>query len=584
MPDKVIVTNLSALKEKYGAAGLKKIQSAVKDLIAADKKRGITTSLVGLDDDAAMKQLKATRVDDASSTRENKKAIDDVYNALLPDYLMILGAIDVVPHQDLKNPLFTKDDPEGDNEEFADSDLPYACEAPYSQNIRDFTGPTRVVGRLPDLTGAKGSPKYLLALLKTATSWKSLSRADYEKYLGISADKWRESTTESLTNIFNNAKDLQNSPTKGFKWSAGLINRRVHFINCHGGDTLADFFGQSVTDDNDMPVSHRAVFVGKKGSIVEGTIVAAECCFGAQLYDPAAQDEGQMGMCNTYLAQKAYAFLGSSNTAYGPASGNDQADLVCQYFIQAALDGASTGRAALEARQRFVEKSSPLSPMNKKTLAQFNLFGDPSIVPVDKPTTKVIPGPKLMNLTTGVKALASVKIGASSKAMHEVAAVERAQRRETLRAKGPMLSKLQPKMSKSAEGPSQDVKSSMLKVMAQLNCEPVGAISYKVGATPHATPLASTAKVGSAMKGFKPKTAAKTETTAFHVMFGKRLAESPGAEATAKSKSAKKKAKGAARGQGEEENGYKSRVRNFVVLEAKEVDGKIVEVAAAHSK
>ena len=82
----------------------------------------------------------------------------------------------------------------------------------------------------------------MLRLLKTATKWKSLSRSEYENYLGISTHKWRESTSESLTNIFNNDKDLQNSPKKGFKWPAKLINRRVHFINCHGGDGLPDFF------------------------------------------------------------------------------------------------------------------------------------------------------------------------------------------------------------------------------------------------------------------------------------------------------------------------------------------------------
>src|SRR5829696_4835533 len=105
MTDKVIVTNLTALKQKYGADGLNKIQSAVKDLIAADKKRGLTTTLVALENSAAMAKLKAPAVNDSASARENKKAIDGVFKALAPDYLMILGSIDVVPHQDLKNPL-----------------------------------------------------------------------------------------------------------------------------------------------------------------------------------------------------------------------------------------------------------------------------------------------------------------------------------------------------------------------------------------------------------------------------------------------------------------------------------------------
>ena len=578
MADKVIVTNMTALKQKYGAAGLKKIQTAVKDLIAADKKRGLTTTLVALDDTTAMKKLTSPPVKDAASTRENKKAIDGVYKALAPDYLMILGAIDVIPHQDLKNPLFSSD-PDGDDEKFVPSDLPYACDPPYGQNIKDFTGPTRVVSRLPDLTGAHGSPTYLLGLLKTATTWKSLPRSDYEEYLGISADKWRESTSESLTNIFNNDKDLQNSPTKGFKWAAKLINRRVHFINCHGGDGLPDFFGQSSTDDDDMPISHKAAFVGEKGSIVEGTIAAAECCFGAQLYDPTGEDDGQMGMCNTYLDNKAYGFFGSSNTAYGPSSGNDQADLVCQYFIQRVLAGASTGRAALEARQRFVERASPLSPMNKKTLAQFNLFGDPSIVPVDKATSKLV-GPKLLSLTKGVKSLGGAKSAASAKDIQQAGAVERAHRRETLRAKGEILSDLQPSMSKSEAGPPKGVEASLRKLMVQLDCKPGGALSFKVESAP------TSSKKGAMAKGIKRALdAKKQETTAFHVMFGKQAVSPAATKSMAKTKGLKGMKKvTSSKSAADEETGHKSRLRNYVVLEAKEVDGKIIDVTEAHSK
>jgi hypothetical protein len=584
MADKVIVTNLTALKQKYGAAGLKTIQSAVRDLIAADKKRGLSTSLIALDDAAAMKKLKATPVKKATSPRENKKAIDGVYKALVPDYLMILGAIDVIPHQDLKNPLFS-DDPEGDNEEFADGDLPYACDAPYSHDIQDFTGPTRVVGRLPDLTGAEGSPKYLIGLLKTATNWKSSPRSEYQECLGISTETWRESTSESLTKIFGTDKDLQTSPKKGFKWKPNFINRRVHFINCHGNDALSEFFGESSTDGEDMPVSHQAAFIAQKGNVVEGTVVAAECCFGGQLYDPTAADEGQMGICNTYLDKKAYGFLGSTTTAYGPASGNDMADLICQYFIQRVLAGASQGRAALEARQRFIEKSSPLSPMNQKTLAQFNLYGDPSIVPIDVPTSKLAAGPKAFNLTTGVKSVGAQGKAVVAKAAQKAGAVERSQRRETLRAKGALLAQMQPSMSRSEAATPKNVESSLKKIMSQLNCKPLDSISYKVQSAP--APAAMMPKSAMAKGISKAVAAKKQSTTAYHVMFGVSATTGAGAKGVAKGAAKKGMAKGvapkaaAAKGDGQK---TKRPLRKFVVLEAKEVDGKIVSVTEAHSK
>jgi hypothetical protein len=151
MNDKVIVTNLSALKKKYGS-GFSVVKKAIDRLIAADKRQGINTRLVALDNSATMKKLKAPVVKKAVDPKQNKRAIDGVFKALAPEYVMILGSTDIIPHQDMKNPVF---DGVNDADEFAYGDLPYACEAAYSQNAADFIGPTRVVGRLPDITGAE---------------------------------------------------------------------------------------------------------------------------------------------------------------------------------------------------------------------------------------------------------------------------------------------------------------------------------------------------------------------------------------------------------------------------------------------
>jgi hypothetical protein len=48
---------------------------------------------------------------------------------------MILGAPDVIPHQDLINPAF---DGVNDADQFAWGDLPYASDKPYSQKPEDF--------------------------------------------------------------------------------------------------------------------------------------------------------------------------------------------------------------------------------------------------------------------------------------------------------------------------------------------------------------------------------------------------------------------------------------------------------------
>jgi hypothetical protein len=137
MDDKIIVSNRSALIAKYGKTGLARVEAAVAALIAADKARGIRSRLVYFDNVAAMKKAKGKAVTIASSRRQNKEAIDAVFDSTDPEYLMILGAPDVVPHQDLKNLQFKKDH---DDDRYAYGDLPYACDAGYSQDTTKFKG------------------------------------------------------------------------------------------------------------------------------------------------------------------------------------------------------------------------------------------------------------------------------------------------------------------------------------------------------------------------------------------------------------------------------------------------------------
>ena len=421
--DKVIVTNLTALKTKYDLAGSQKVQTAVQDLITSDQKRGLVTRLYLLDDATSMKQVAAPEVTKVADPKQNKDAVDAICRALAPDYLMILGAIDVIPHQDLKNPMYS---PSDDPDKLAFGDLPYACEARYSQRVQDFFGATRVVGRLPDITGAK-DPQYLIALLNFAAKYKNSDASSYRSYCGISAEIWKNSSILSVTSIFGNASDLKTVPPSKDKWPPAFLGRLAHFINCHGAPHDSRFFGQPASGAQDYPVALDAGYLNLK--VTEGTVVAAECCYGGQLFDPAL-NQGKMGIFNTYLGNKSYGVFGSTTIAYGPADGNDSADLICQYFLQSVLRGASLGRAALEARQEFVHRASMSEPDNVKTIAQFNLYADPSLTPIKPPHV-----------------IAALSKGISVQAAGDLR-VARAERRRDLFGRGIALAKSQPVIAK----------------------------------------------------------------------------------------------------------------------------------------
>lgn len=421
MDDKIIVSNKSALAAKYGAAGLATINKALKDLIAADAARGFRDRLVFLDDAAAMKTFGGAAVTNAGNPRQNKEAIDAIFRNANPEYLLIVGAPDVVPHQDMSSPAY---DPPDDPDRYAYGDLPYACDAPYSRDIARFKGPTRVVGRLPDLTGAK-EPSHLVALIRHAEEYQARDATEYAAYFGLSTHSWRESTKESLFNIFGNSGALLIAPTKGPKHPPAAIGKLAHFINCHGA--LADhrFYGEK---GNATPLSLTSDTIAKK--IKPGTVAAVECCYGAELYDSVTLDR-PLPVCQQYLAHGAHGYFGSSTIAYGPAAGNGAADLITQYFLLAVIGGASLGRAALVARQQYVEQVGELDPIDLKTLAQFILLGDPSIHPVKSANPTAVP--------LGIAA-------------DEAKRLDRLARRTKLRAEGAKLEATKPTASRKARG------------------------------------------------------------------------------------------------------------------------------------
>jgi hypothetical protein len=284
---------------------------------------------------------------------------------------MILGGPDIIPHQRFR--AFA-------DEEDVPTDLPYQSNEPYSTNPQKFLSPSRVVGRLPDITGST-DVNYLLGLIDYSVKSVSHKANDYGDYFALTVNWWKESTSQSLKNIFGNDSKLQRCPPEGTPFKKQEFKPRVHFYNCHGGEDEGAFFGQ-LRETSDTPACISSSEL--KGNITEGTVVASECCFGAQLFNPNDTESSQPGIANTYLAGGAYAFVGSTTSAYGPESGQGLADLVTQYFIKNIQRGASAGRAFLEAQQKFIEKSSPyFDRFELKTLCQFMLLADPSINPVN---------------------------------------------------------------------------------------------------------------------------------------------------------------------------------------------------------
>ncbi len=373
MVDKVLITNVTAQTRKYRADGYRKVRRAVRDLIAADAARGLDTVLVDISDPSAMKKYNATAISDHCSEVQNKEAVDRVYASIRPHYLVLLDGPDVVPHILLANPVGK------DGDENVPSDLPYASEVRFiernvaKRHIATYAAVTRVVGRIPGVTGTN-DPSALITQIKAAATFKSRGREDYLSHFALSSFVLRNSTSRSIDYVFRSELVSTSPPIRSPK--RRMLGALCHFINCDGGKDLPAFFGHRGTR---TVVSLTSDDVAR--SVRRHTIVAAECCYGARLFAASAA-HGKLPIANAYLNAGAIAFFGSTNIAYGSLDGNAGADLIVQYFLVDVLESTSVGRACLQARQKFVRTQMMENPVNLKTLAQFVLLGDPSLQPV----------------------------------------------------------------------------------------------------------------------------------------------------------------------------------------------------------
>jgi hypothetical protein len=306
--DKVIVTNVSALRTKYGN-DYPRVKAAIKTLIQADLARDLRTVIVAIDSATDMKRVKGHPVSGPSDQRGAKAGVDAIYGHYHPDYLLLLGAPDVVPHIHLANPMKGRD---GDDDPDVPSDVPYACDTPFSRRPQDFVGPTRVVGRLPDLMGTPDAA-YLVRLLTRAARYSPRKRSDYPGHFAITAKVWVRSTTESVENLFGHGAVVLTSPSSGPKWTKHQLTPRLHFINCHGDTLSPKFFGEF--PKGHFSDAHDAAHLASR--VTNGSVIAAECCYGAELYDPS-KAEGQAGICSMYLLRQHHDCL---RAVRGPGPG-----------------------------------------------------------------------------------------------------------------------------------------------------------------------------------------------------------------------------------------------------------------------
>lgn len=377
---KIVVVHKRALVQKYTTVGYNGIRGALRALVLDDQGRGIATKIVLIDNKVPLGGVSATI---PRWSGKFKAAVDSICKSKNnPDYVVLLGGPDVIPHIPLRSP-WGIDAPFGE-ERVVDSDLPYASDHPHALDPSKFQDASRKVGRLPDVPGAT-DPTYLINRIEDSIKTPTLNA---KQHFSLSAEVWKGASAEIVTRLFGPGAALHCCPTFGPNWKSTILKKPIQFINCHG-DTRKDvFYGERAGVIGPLP--HAISAAALTNNVVAGAVVVAECCYGAELFEPMLPHEPQ-GMALSYLEHGAATFLGSSTISYGGAEAVDLAcaDELCFFFLEGILSGASCGEALANARYRLVQGQTVLDNYQIKTLAQFMLLGDPARRPV-KSRTKLV--------------------------------------------------------------------------------------------------------------------------------------------------------------------------------------------------
>jgi len=268
-------------------------------------------------------------------------------------YVVIAGSGSVIPFWRLENPA-------------ADSDADFPSDAPYAvvepgDSVENLLIPDRAVARLPLVSGFQR----LFAGPESGQGGAPF---------GISAAVWQDQARK-VYGLFA-GRELATSPPvdlDGFKPEWLAPNAALYF-NVHGSKDERYWYGQQGLN---YPKMLAPEVVAK--SRVEGTLVTVEACYGGLVEGKHPQDS----IALQFLAAGAAALVGSSGIAYGsPQEGLSEADLFVYLFLKRVVAGERFGEAFVESKTDFaaemLRRQGYLDGDDKKTLIEFNLFGDPS--------------------------------------------------------------------------------------------------------------------------------------------------------------------------------------------------------------
>lgn len=387
----VVMTNIARLSKRFSVSQ-NEVSSMLNSYIASMRQYGVDytlfdTSDMGCGDSWIDHARELTKLHIAKFKGSNE-----------PLFLFIVGGDDIIPMPVIDNVYYHARVAAGDTEyrdKDIDSDLPYAYllgehtqRLIYSGELFNYN-PYFCVGRLP--FDAKCDIEVLRSYFERAVAAHSVGGVNIESAYAQTFRNWCNESyiTSGVMNIENILPAYSQKYAEEFTYnnlltSPGVVveniepafntNASLLFFNMHGSDNPANpyFMGESVS------------FSPKQLASLNGAnIVVTEACYGAKFKGLDASHS----MLLTALSNKTLVYFGSSRIALGGGGYTYErvedlmsADLYFKYLLDAlTLGGFPVAYSVEYARVKFIEAVERLELKDMLTIAEFNLYGDPTL-------------------------------------------------------------------------------------------------------------------------------------------------------------------------------------------------------------
>lgn len=361
----LLITSGERLRAIYGRAGADRVLATTEQLLAARHARGVLSRLLLIEQGLPDLGIGPALVTPDTIARQIASVSAELDRQGQPlSSVLLLGGPEIVPFYPAENPT------PYDGDAVVPADCFYGSANPYAR-LPDWS-----VGRLPGATGP--DPALLVQLIEAAASFGVLH--PFEKIFGYATALWHTAAAAVYAEVDAPEHLLISPPNLASTFNRARLDRaRLVYCNLHGISEGPPWYGQSVVQPALVAALRPANLAGLD---LRGAIVVSEACYGA-LIDGRDADST---LALAFLAQGAAAFIGATAMSYGPiAPPPGEADLIALHFLRAIKQpGITIGEAFTAARVGMLRdtmaRQSTLDEDDQKTLLEFVLYGDPTLV------------------------------------------------------------------------------------------------------------------------------------------------------------------------------------------------------------